>query len=122
MGAMKKLEMALGSKAKKVGKNAKKAEVSQISGQEGKKKLALPEDKHKKDATKQGVGRTTLANMSETQKKEEIEELLADLAKSTDVEEKKRIRRNLRARGHYGGLSSNGKRTGKAEKEAPAKK
>lgn len=44
----------------------------------------------------------------------EIQDLLKELGTSTDSEEKKRIRRNLRARGHFGGL---GKGKGRPKKE-----
>ena len=38
--------------------------------------------------------------------KQEVRELLLELSEATDVDDKKRIRRSLRRRGHAGGLST----------------
>jgi hypothetical protein len=50
-------------------------------------------------------GRKSLAEtLTPAEIKGEIDELLSDLRKSTDTDEKKRLRRALRLRGHLGGL------------------
>lgn len=42
--------------------------------------------------------------LTQKEVEQEIKELLRDLADATDASEKKRIRRTLRSRGHWGGL------------------
>ena len=49
-----------------------------------------------------------LANLSPKEREEQVSELLDDLRNEKDPDQKKRIRRALRARGHYGGLGSKG--------------
>lgn len=52
-----------------------------------------------------GRGRKKLVDtMTAEEIKQEVKEFLNDLAASSDPEEKKRIRRALRLRGHFGGL------------------
>lgn len=60
------------------------------------------------------LANTGVKGLSATALKEQIKELLEDLKASTDGEEKKRIRRKLRLRGHFGGL-------GEVTKPAPKK-
>jgi hypothetical protein len=55
-------------------------------------------------------GRISLRDQDPETVAEEIEELIVDLKHSTDLDEKKRIRRALRRRGHAGGLGITKKR------------
>ena len=59
-----------------------------------------------KDAvtTKPGGREKIVAQLSPEELKKEIDALIAELRSATDMEEKKKIRRKLRLRGHRGGL------------------
>ncbi len=59
--------------------------------------IKLPEDS-------KVIGRKLSERKTPAELKEEIKDLLSDLEGSTDPDEKKRIRRALRVRGHRGGL------------------
>lgn len=78
---------------------------------EGVKKKEEPEKRGRKSLT---------ASLSAKEKQEQIDDLLDELRKSTDPDDKKRIRRALRARGHRGGLSA--EREAKKAKEAATAK
>lgn len=63
--------------------------------------------KHKKAAAKQGHnhrGRKAITERSKSEVRSEVKELLVDLHEAEDPDDKKRIRRALRRRGHTGGL------------------
>ncbi len=53
--------------------------------------------------------KSLIESMTPSEIAKEIDELLATLAKSKDLDEKKRVRRALRLRGHRGGLNKNKK-------------
>ena len=61
------------------------------------KKVTHPNRKGKK-------GRRSIGELPKEEVKAEIVEFLDDLRKATDPDDKKRIRRSLRRRGHRGGL------------------
>lgn len=110
---MSKLQ-AIKDRAKQLGiaKPDMSATTSHPKGKRAKGgQIATPEEMNATTTRKQrGV-----ASMSPSEVKTEVSDLLKQLADATDVQDKKRIRRALRLRGHRGGL---GKRSNVA---TPAK-
>lgn len=62
--------------------------------------------------------KSIVATLTPTELAAEVKALLVDLAKETDGEEKKKIRRKLRIRGHKGGLNEETKAQTVAKTEA----